>query len=227
VSDPPAADGDERARPRRRVDAGSIRFWERDRELLGFVGEQLTVSVQQLARRSGSTLPTARSLRRRWHDAGWVEARPLLWRGPAFVWLTRAGARVAESPFRALTPNPGAVAHLSAVTEVRLLLERELRLGRWECERSLAKANWRPGAGPHLPDAVLETPQGRVAIEVELTLKGATRLDAILAETSRRYPAVWYFAAATVAPTLARLAEETPWRNIRVLPFPPNPGDLR
>jgi len=224
--EPPDGGGEPSRSRRRRLDAGYARFSERDRELLGFVGEQLTVTVPQLARLCGSSYPTARSLRLRWQRAGWVEGRPLIWQGPAFVWLTRAGVQVAGSPFRALSPSPGAAAHLSAVTEVRLLVERELGLGSWECERALAKAHWRAGGSPHLPDGVLETARGRVAVEVELTLKGATRLDLILAESARRYPELWYFASPRVLPTLARLAAETPWRNITIFPFPPTAADL-
>jgi hypothetical protein len=214
------------SRRKRRADHGSVRFWERDGELLGFVGEQHAITVPQLARLSGGELATAYALRDRWRRAGWVESHALVWRGPSFLWLTREGARAAESPYRTLPPNPGLALHLGAVTDVRLLVERELRLGVWECERWLAKAR-RPGTRPpHLPDAVLETPRGRVAIEVELSLKSPARLELILGELARRYPEVWYFAAPRVAPTLRRATAETPWRHIAVHDYPPRGEEL-
>jgi hypothetical protein len=212
---------------RRRADAGSVRFWERDAELLGFVAEQHAVTVPQLARLCAAGLPTVLNLRNRWRRAGWIESYSLTWRGPSFVWLTREGARVAQSPFRAIAPNPGLALHLQAVTDVRLLVERELGLGEWECERLLAKAPRRPGAAvPHLPDAVLETPRGRIAIEVELSLKSPGRLEPILAELARRYPEVWYFASARVAPTLRRTTAASPWRHIVVRDYPPRLEEL-
>jgi len=175
----------------------------------------------------GTSLGSANTLRDRWRRAGWVESRQLIVYGPSFLWLTREGANVAQSPYRVLAPNPGLAAHRAAVTDVRLLLERELGLGSWECERALAKAAWSPGKRlPHLPDGVLELASRRVAIEVELTLKGSTRLDLILDEVARRYPEVWYFASPRVAPTLARLAAESPWRNIVLHPFPACARDL-
>ena len=206
---------------RRRADYGSSRFWERDRELLAFVSEQYAITTEQLASLIAIGPRRAFELRDRWRRLGWVESHQLIWRGPAFLWLTSKGTKIAESPYRTLQPNPGRAAHLRAVTDTRLLLERELRIGAWECERSLAKRLWeRQKRPPHLPDAVLETAQGRIAIEVELTLKGKSRLELILGEVARTYPEVWYFASPRVAPTLRRLAAESPWRNIVVHPHP-------
>ena len=59
---------------------------------------------------------------------------------PPFVWLTSRGSKVARSRFRTWEANPGLATHIEAVTNVRLLLERELRLGAWECERALAQS---------------------------------------------------------------------------------------
>jgi hypothetical protein len=110
---------------------------------------------------------------------------------------------------------------------VRILLERELALGTWECERALAKSTWRgPGPQAHLPDAVLETEHGRIAIEVELTLKGTARLEPIFEALALRYPRTWYFAAARVAPPLRRLAHHTPWRGVEVYSYPPDRSEL-
>jgi hypothetical protein len=212
---------------RRRLDRGTIRFWERDGELLSFVAEQYAITIDQLARLTGSSFGTAEHLRDRWRRAGWIESHQLIWRGASFLWLTREGARVVQSPYRALSPNPGLAAHSAAVTDVRLLLERELSRGSWECERALARSTWSKDEGrAHLPDGVLSGSTGRIAVEVELTLKGSTRLDLILAELGRRYPEVWYFASPRVSPTLERLAAESPWRNVRIHPFPPSAEDL-
>jgi hypothetical protein len=110
---------------------------------------------------------------------------------------------------------------------VRLLLERELGLGRWECERELAaRSSGRRGRQQHRPDGVLERAGVRIAIEVELTRKGAARLELILAELSGRYPQVWYFAAADAFALLERLTVDTAWRNIALHRYPPDIGEL-
>ena len=97
----------ERAGRRQRRDFGSVRMSERDARLLLLIGEQYAVTVDQLARLIGRTYRTARWLRDRWQNAGWVASRQLIAGGPSYVWLTREGTRVAQSPHRTWEPNPG------------------------------------------------------------------------------------------------------------------------
>jgi hypothetical protein len=204
-----------------------VRFTERDRWLLAFVGEQYAISLDQLERLTGRSRFTAVKLRKRWTDAGWVEFRRLTASGPSLLWLDREGVRVAQSPYRLWRPNGALATHIEAVTNVRILLERQLHLGEWRCERELAHDAFSPRhTRPHLPDGLLDTGSGQIAVEVELTLKGRARLVEILAEVGPRYSQVWYFAAPSVLRTLAGLAQEARQKNVIVHPYPPRPGDL-
>jgi DNA-binding CsgD family transcriptional regulator len=216
-----------RARRGRRSDYGSFRASERDTELLYLVGEQYALTLPQLARLIGRSPHTARALRDRWKRAGLTGSGKLAVEAPPFVWLTGRGAAVGQSSYRAWQPNHGLALHIEAVTEVRLLLEDELRLGEWECERSIARrfAEYR-GLRTHLPDAILTTPQGLIAIEVELTLKNRARLAEIARETGGAYHRIWYFARPTLIPALQTIAAESAWQNIDIYPYPPTPGDL-
>jgi hypothetical protein len=191
------------------------------------VGEQYAITVEQLARLIGRRERTGRWLRDRWRRAGWVESRQLLAAGPSLVWLTGSGARVAGSPYRTWRPNPGLVGHIEAVTEVRLLLDQQLRLGAWRCERELAKTLLADRGGrAHLPDAVIEVGSEQVAVEVELTLKSRARLETVLEELGRSYDRVWYFAPTRLQRTLRDLAAATPWQNISVYTYPPRRSEL-
>jgi hypothetical protein len=214
-------------RTRKRRDAGSVRLSERDLWLLALVGEQYAISLAQLAQLMRRSYGSACTLRDRWSNTGWVESRSLTTTGPAMLWLTREGVRVAQSPFRPWRPNPSLATHLEAVTSVRLLLERQLSLGEWHCERELAQGKT-PGSQrrPHLPDGLLDTGSAQIAIEVELTSKGRSRLSEIFADVSQRYGQVWYFATPKLVPTLGELADAAPWQNVTVYPYPPRPGDL-
>ncbi len=141
---------------RRRRDQGTYRVSERDVELLGLIAEQYAVTLDQLGRLIARSYHTARGLRDRWCNAGWTHSAKLAVNLPPFVWLTRQGSRLLGSPYRTWDPNPGLATHIEAVTNVRVLLERELRFGQWECERSLAQTRpSRSDSRPHLPDAVL------------------------------------------------------------------------
>jgi hypothetical protein len=210
---------------RRRADYGSVKASERDLELLELIGEQYAVTVPQLARLIKRKLHTARSLRDRWKKAGWVNSGQLSTLAPSFVWLTGRGA--AGSPFQAWQPNHTLALHIEAVTEVRILLERELRLGEWECERAVAqRLAYERGNGRrrgHLPDAVLHRDGERIAIEVELTLKNRGRLAEIAKETSASYDRVWYFAKPKLLPVLRKVAADNPWPNIHLRPTRPPP----
>ena len=204
-----------------------VSWTERDGQLLRFVAEQYAISVPQLARLLGCSARNVRLLRQRWLRAGWVQSRPLGWRGPAFLWLTGAGIRACASPYRSWRPNAALAAHIEAVTDVRLLLDHELGLGRWRCERALAQASpSRSARRPHLPDAILERHGERIAVEVELTLKSRARLHAIVEELAASYPRVWYFATPEVLPALRELATDCPWANVHVHPYPADPRPL-
>jgi len=196
--------------------------------LLAVVGEQFAVTVEQLGVLMGRSFRAGRWLRDRWLQAGWVESRQLLADGPSLLWLSPFGVRVACSPYRRWRPNPAMAAHIEAVTDVRLLLERQLLLGSWECERALAKTAWSAALPrPHLPDGVLDSGRSRVAIEVELTLKSRVRLEQIIAILSERYPQVWYFAAPPALAALTKVAAGARWQNVHVYSYPPASGEPR
>jgi len=227
MSDPgaPKPAGGRKRKPNR--DLGSVRFTERDRWLLAFIGEQYAISLEQLEQLTERSRFTAVMMRKRWTNAGWVEFRRLTASGPSLLWLAREGVRVAQSPYQQWRPNGALAAHIEAVTNVRILLERQIQLGEWRCERELAHDAFLPmHRRPHLPDGLLDTGNGQIAVEVELTLKGRTRLAEILTDVAQRYTQVWYFAAPSVMRTLAGLAQEARKKNIVVHPYPAKPGDL-
>lgn len=218
----PPAGMNERVR-RRRGDYGSVKASERDLELLYLVGEQYAVTLPQIARLIGRSVHTARALRDRWKRAGWVGSGQLAIQAPSFVWLTGRGAAGVESPFRVWQPNHGLALHIAAVTDVRLLLEHELRIGSWECERAIAQQFAKTGdRRGHLPDGVLHKDDQRIAIEVELTLKSRARLGAIIDELSQDYDQVWYFAPERLVSALSELADTAPYGNASVHRYPPH-----
>jgi hypothetical protein len=94
------------------------------------------------------------------------------------------------------------------------------------CERSLRHAAPARAARSHLPDGLLETGGGRVAIEVELTAKRRDRTASIMQELALEHDQVWYFAAGQTRRLLERLAGESPWQNVSVYPYPVGAVDL-
>jgi hypothetical protein len=111
------------------------------------------------------------------------------------VWLTKAGLARCGLAYTAAAPALSRLAHLRAVTAVRLALtataQFEAGQGYWRSERRLrAKFGRRLGVREHLPDGEVHWPEsGNVpwagecwAIEAELTPKTVAKTVAIMRE---------------------------------------------
>lgn len=199
-----------------------MRCSARDVELLRIVGEQYAVSLPQLARMMDCSPHGARWLRSRWERAGWARGRAMLVGEPVFVWLTRRGHGIAGIDYAVWRPNAGMLAHIAAVTDVRLHVLGRHAGALWVCERELRREM---GAGPdgrhrHRPDGLVVIDGREVAVEVELTLKRRARIEQIMRELVARYASVSYFAAPAPKRTLERLAEEVGGGRVQVLGLP-------
>lgn len=210
------------ARRARRADAGLVRCSARDLELLRIVGEQYALSLPQLARLMDCSLHAARWLRSRWERAGWARGRAMLVGEPVFVWLTRRGQRLAGLDYSVWRPNPGALAHIAALTDVRLYVMERYVGATWVCERELHRelASDPGGRQRHRPDGLVVLDGREVAVEVELTLKRRARLERIMRELVARYGSVSYFAAPSPRRTLEQLAAEVGGGRVQVLGLP-------
>jgi hypothetical protein len=194
----------------------------RDLEVLPFIAEQCAVTQPQLARLIDRTEHTARWLRQRWQGAGWVESRVLLVGEPVFVWLTSRGQLACGVDFKRWRPQAvGRLAHLVAVTDVRLHVEARRPEAAWVSERALARRDFEAGERrKHLPDAEVLIGDQRVAVEVELTQKERRRTQAIVADLSARYDAVWYFAAPGAHRHLAEVIARNNFKRVQLLEVP-------
>ncbi|HEX2322280.1 MAG TPA: hypothetical protein VHJ18_25130 [Streptosporangiaceae bacterium] len=165
---------------------------------LVFVGEMYGIQLDQLAEVIGATARRTAAQVSRWRTAG-IAQTAVLSRGPRWVWLTRAGLKVCGLPYRAAPPGLSRLAHLRAVTAVRLAFDAtpQARSGRpyWRSERRLrSRMGGRIGLREHVPDAELHWPDGTAlpwagecwALEAELTPKTAARTVAIMRELLSR-----------------------------------------
>jgi hypothetical protein len=165
---------------------------------LPFVAEMYGLQLDQLAALLGLTARPTGALVRRWVGRG-VASTAVLCPGPPWVWLTRAGLRAVGVAYPAAPPALARLAHIRAVTAVRLALESvaSYRDGgaRWRSERHLrARLGGRVGASQHLPDAEVHWPDAPAtgpppawagecwAIEAELSPKTVARTTAIMHE---------------------------------------------
>ncbi|HZR52147.1 MAG TPA: hypothetical protein VFB06_21870 [Streptosporangiaceae bacterium] len=169
---------------------------ESDVNGLVFLAEMYGVQSDQLAGVLGTRPGRARSVAARWRSHGLTE-QARLGPGPPWIWVTRrgltaCGLRYSESP-----PALSRLAHIRAVTSVRLALEgtEGYRSARayWRGERRL-RAGCQVGARYHLPDGEVHWPDDADvawagecwAIEAELTRKTVVRTAAIMHELLSR-----------------------------------------
>jgi hypothetical protein len=206
----------------RRADAGSVRCSARDLELLRVVAEQYAVTLPQLAKMMSCSPHAARWLRSRWERAGWARGRALLVGEPVFVWLTRRGQSLAGIDYAVWRPNAGMLAHIAAVTDVRLHVLDRHPGAVWVCERELHRefGGARGGRQRHRSDGLVVIDGREVAVEVELTLKRRARIEQIMTELVARYGSVTYFAAPAPRRTLERVAAEVGRGRVQVLDLP-------
>lgn len=205
-----------------RRDAGAVRCSARDVELLRVVGDQYAVTLPQLARLMDCSAHAARWLRTRWERAGWARGRAMLVGEPVFVWLTRRGHGIAGIDYAVWRPNAGMLAHIAAVTEVRLDVLGRHQRAQWVSERELHRevAAEPGGRQRHRPDGLVLLDGREVAVEVELTLKRRARIESIMRELVARYGSVSYFAAPAPRRTLEQLAAEVGGGRVQVLGLP-------
>ena len=102
------------------------------------------------------------------------------------------------------------LAHIAAVTDVRLHVARPPSGRRRGCASAscTAKLAPTPGGQRHRPDGLVVIDGREVAVEVELTLKRRARIEQIMRELVARYGSVTYFAAPAPRRTLEQIAAE-------------------
>ncbi|HWG12735.1 MAG TPA: hypothetical protein VG268_05615 [Streptosporangiaceae bacterium] len=192
-----------RERPGRPGGAAPRGLGDRDIGGMLYTAEMYGLPVDLLAVVLAGTLPQARAAVTRWHRLGYAESARL-GPGPPWVWLTRAGLAACGLRYGALPPALSRLAHIRAVTTVRLALEATAGYQQagafWRSERRLrARSGGRTGLREHLPDGEVHWPDSAAAdgdpmawagecwaIEAELTRKTVSRTTAIMRELLTR-----------------------------------------
>jgi DNA-binding Lrp family transcriptional regulator len=224
---------------------GSAAEAQRDAEVLRWVGRFRFVTDELLADRFGVSRQQMNLRVRRLADAGLVERTgpPMQ---PRLTMLTRRGARAVDLPVRRAPRTDQQREHELAVVWLVIQIERAgdilVRTER-ECRTLEAQGDVRhsipvvrPGRPDERrwPDVVLDGGSRRSALELELSAKGTSRLQAIVdayARTPTYDEAIFLAVDASIARRLARCMRKAarpvllaqpaaPARRLRVVPWP-------
>jgi hypothetical protein len=167
----------------------------RDAPALVFAADMYGVQLDQLAVLTGGG-KAARAAAARWRALGYA-ATARLGPGAPWVWATRAGLTACGLAYTAVPPALSRLAHIRAVSAVRLALEATTAYREagafWRSERRI-RSRHGVGVREHLPDAEVHWPdQAPVAwagecwaVEAELTRKTVARTTAIMRQILSR-----------------------------------------
>jgi hypothetical protein len=246
---PGRSGGGSSRRPRWDTDAG---ITDRDVAALCWLGQQYAARSDVLRVLLGRLSPgtpriagqlgdeTLRQILDRWEDRGLIIRDRLL--GHLWVAPTAKALRLVGLDVRAWSFVIPQLAHVHAVGVVRLALEPSIPAGgRWLSERELR----REAGKSHVPDAAIQLPDDpdaeagsglygedvdplpkRIAVEIELTRKGAARLrEAWTRPRHGRWTRTVYYAPPKVAGYLSgQLQRIRPRHPIQVYSLPDVPG---
>jgi hypothetical protein len=167
----------------------SHRINQRDLEALEFLARFGTVPREALARWSGCGRSVSYERERRLRDAGLIETVRGPWEGGRLLYATGAGRRACgRAELAGARPSPATLRHETTLATFaarlelageRLLSEREIVAA----ERAEGERVYSADLGHgrvHRADLLRLGAGAPVAIEIELTAKGAVRLDALL-----------------------------------------------
>ncbi len=167
----------------------------REREICGWVGRMGAVEVRHIQRRWGVCRSVAYGLVGRLVEAGLLQRVPTLPGDPTLIAATSDGIDYAHLALPQAKVGPTQVDHWLWCADVVLWAEERWGPGAVTTERELRwieLAEGKPigscvvGELPdgrpmlHRPDLLVSGPSGRIAIEVELSVKTPRRLEAIV-----------------------------------------------
>ena len=213
-----------------RPDLGS-RYTEEERACIRWIAEQggaqfeqvqqvlarLSPNPEKLANSKQLSVQRTRKKKDRWRDDGMISYKTFEANSRGWFWATRLGLEcVGLGDVRYYEPTLGSLHHQYSVNQARLYIELQRPEDTWKSERLIRYEQPAFVAGkkaPHIPDAVLQKPNGEIiAIEIELSPKKRERILSILKELTHVYHRVWYFVARpawiSVEAALAQLPEQ-------------------
>ena len=199
-----------------RYDRGTVKANDRDILLLTWIAEQYAARFDTIvdvarchpgpgANPDGISVSAVRQVVDRWRRAGWVEHRQILAGEPPWVWLSRAGlVAFGFTHYKAAPPALNRIRHIHALNCLRFDIQQEGE--QWVSERMIRSGLFTlpemTAETRHVPDAILLTTDGQIAIEMELTQKKpdeiTRKMHALINAWNREtfayaYSGIWYY----------------------------------
>lgn len=189
----------------------------RDLDILGWVCEQYAARLDQVSSLVGEGPVAAQALVERLCNVGFARTQRYLVDEPPWLLPTQRGLRVCGLVCRPRSLTVGRIAHIAAINDVRIHIQRRAPQTLWISERQLLMEHPK---SEHPPDGLAILDQRQIAIEVELTGKRPHRIRDIVLDLERRYDEVLYYCAPAPLRQLTRLAGGGGHPGLGVRPLP-------
>lgn len=188
---------DRAAAKNRKVKTQGVLLTERDLKIIRWVNSHRAVTMQQIAKKFELSAEVVKKRLRRLKSVGYLVYEKLFFNEPGVFMAGAKGVALAGDNLPPARFLPGSYRHDLRLVDLALRLESETG-AHWQTERQLRHEKGLKGMGTpgHCPDGILIFPgsDDRIAVELELSPKGAERIVKILKEYARRqYKEVWYF----------------------------------
>jgi hypothetical protein len=192
-----------------------MRLTERDIEILRFINDFGFCEMVQIERRFLLKKPRNYEIMRRLLRNGFVNHRRIFFARHGIYYLSAKGALCTNlPPIDRVTI--GQYEHQVSVINVYMKLRVLHPEAIWISERQLKHDKYFDGVGKrgHLSDGVLMFQDGKkIAVEVEISVKGKNRIDKILKGYAAQFELkeVWYFCLPGVLSVLMRAVVKMPF----------------
>jgi predicted transcriptional regulator len=192
---------------------------ERDMKIMRFINEFGFCEMPQIEKMFGLRKPRNYKVMQRLVKAELVMHEYVLRNRHGIYRLTREGAECTDYPMLKYV-SLGSYLHQLTVVDVYLKLMQRFPDATWISERQLKREQYIKGSFTrygHVADGMLIFPdEKKIAIEVELTMKGKDRLDKIIRSyiRNREINGVWYYCSPDIVNRVKKAVDW--WSDVQV-----------
>jgi len=173
-----------------------VRLTERDLQLIRWINGHRATTAEQVAKKFGLSIPVAKRRLYGLKSLGCLVYEKVFNGKPGIYMAASMGIDAANDQLPAAKFLLGSYEHDLQLVDLAVMLEQKTG-AEWKTDRQIRHEKGLKGVGTpgHIPDGVLSFPDGaRIAIELELSPKGAGKTEKILKEyAGSRFQEVWYF----------------------------------
>lgn len=198
-----------------------MQLTKRDKAILCFINESGFCVMPQIQKEFGLKFPRSYQIMKRLVVGGYVIHEEIFKKQHGIYYLTKKGAKHTSLPPLSNVPL-GSYKHQLLITDVRQKVCTQYPNSKWISERYLKQQKFYYGVGKsgHIADGILIFPDERkIAIEVELSMKGKRRLENIFSAygSQLEIEEAWYFCTEEIIRPISSLAKNKSYIKIHSL----------